>query len=92
MPATDSGTAAAHTPMVVPTSNRVNGSSTTSRMMNGMERNTLTTVPITRFSPRNGYRSPGPVVTSTSASTMPSTPDTSADTPTICRVCQKASR
>lgn len=47
-----SGTIAAHTPIVVPIRTRVSGNSATSRMMNGVERNALTSAPSTLFTAR----------------------------------------
>jgi len=48
----ESGTIAAHTPIVVPTSTRVSGNSATSRMMKGVERNALTSAPSVEFTAR----------------------------------------
>ena len=48
----ESGTIAAHTPIVVPTRTRVSGNSATSKMMNGVERSALTRAPSVEFTVR----------------------------------------
>ncbi|MNV43582.1 hypothetical protein D3C71_1352980 [compost metagenome] len=88
----DSGTMAAQVPSVVPTRNRVKGSIATSRMMNGMERKVFTVTESTLLKRGLGYRLPGAVMVSTTASARPDTMAMTADMLTIARVCRKACR
>lgn len=88
----DSGTIAAQVPSVVPTSMRVNGSIATSRMMKGMARNVFTVIDSALFRRGRGYRLPGAVTVSITASVRPAAIAMSADTPTMVSVCRKACR
>ena len=73
MAATVSGTMAPGTPSDVPTTTRVNGMMATSRMMNGMERPTLTIQPSTVLRARCGHRPSLAVMTKSTPSGTPMT-------------------
>ena len=60
-------------PIAVPITTRVTSNSITSRMMNGIERRKLTTVPTALFSVAFGRMCPGEVITSSTPSGRPST-------------------
>ncbi|MCY1554023.1 hypothetical protein D9M68_905640 [compost metagenome] len=88
----DSGTMAAHVPSVVPTRKRVKGSMATSRMMKGMALNVFTVIDSALLKRGRGYRLPGAVMVSTTASARPETIAMAAEMPTIARVCRNACR
>ncbi|KAG0755276.1 hypothetical protein G6F22_020669 [Rhizopus arrhizus] len=83
---------AAQVPNVVPTRKRVNGSMATSKMMKGMARNVFTVIDSTLFKRGLGYRLPGAVTVSTTASARPDTIAMTAEMLTIARVCRNACR
>lgn len=87
-----SGTSAAVVPIEVPTIERVNGEIATSKMMNGRERMMLTTTLSTPYTSRFGRRPPGRVITSASASGMPTRAPMNSATPTMYTVSPKESR
>lgn len=78
----DSGTTAAHTPVVAPTTGCVDGSSTTGRMMNGVTRKPLMSAPSTRYMRGGSSALLGAVSTRTSAGGVPASTmvGTEADT------------
>src|SRR5690606_32495761 len=91
----DSGTMAAHTPMVVPVTSRVSGSSATRSTMNGVARKPLTTAPTARLRRGASKKPPGAETTRKTAMGMPATSAISAETPTMWTVpssaCQRRS-
>ena len=85
----DSGTTAAHTPMVAPTTSRVKGNSATSRMMKGVARKPLMSAPSTRCTRGDSSVLPGAGSTRISASGMPASAAISADADTIVNVSSR---
>ena len=84
------GTMAAHTPMVVPVTRRVNGISATSSTMKGVARKPLTTLPTARLMRGDAKNPPGAVTINNTASAMPTTSATPADTDTMASVSSNA--
>src|SRR5437868_8803308 len=81
-----SGTTAAVVPIDEPTIKRVNGITTTSRMMNGTERTALTTTPIPRLNSGCASTPPRLVRCSSTPSGMPNSAPTTPEIPTITNV------
>ena len=86
----DNGTMAAHTPMVVPVTSRVNGISATSSTIKGVARKPLTTLPTARLTRGDSRKPPGAVTISSTASGIPARKAKPPDTPTIHNVSTNA--
>lgn len=86
----ESGTIAAHTPIVVPVTRRVNGRSATRSTIKGVARKPLITAPSTRLARGAWISPPGEDKTRNTASGIPAKSATNADTPTIANVSRKA--
>ncbi len=78
-----SGTIAASRPMVVPVTHRVKVISATMRMMNGIERATFTTWPMTLLATTLRSSPPRSVRTSSTPSGSPTTTAITVDQPTM---------
>ena len=90
VPLIDSGTTAAQTPIVVPVTSLVKGSSATRRMMKGVARNPLMTAASKRLKRVASMRPPGEDRTRSKASGTPARAAMDAEMPTMATVSRRA--